>query len=271
MHFALRGMQQHFRDPRVLAAMAIIGCMLGFAGPFGTFDLLPTGPRVAYWLTVVAVTYAVGFFVGSIAERALRAAHPLVRALLAGLLVGPFATAAVVGVNWLSFGPDEAGLAAWLGLLPYCTVIAVGVTGITELVSASMRRAAASAPTAPTATEPESASPSANQPDAPVAPLLERVPAHLRAPLLSLSVSDHYVEVVTRRGRTLVLMRFGDAVREAGVTPGLRIHRSHWVALDAVRAVTRRSGRVSVELEDGRRLPVSRSYLDQVRRAGLLV
>ena len=262
VHFALREMQRHFRDPRVLAAMAIVGCMLGFAGPFGTFDLLPTGPRVAYWLAIVGITYVVGWLVGAIAERALRAAHPLLRAVLAGLLVGPPVTAAVVFVNWLSFGTDVASLEVWLGLLSYCTVIAVGVTGIVELVASTVARAAATAP-APATNEPA--------PDALGPPLLERVPAHVRAPLLSLSVSDHYVEVVTRRGRALVLMRLGDAVREAGATPGLRIHRSHWIALDAVRGVSRRSGRVSVELVDGRQLPVSRSYVEDARQAGLLV
>jgi hypothetical protein len=34
-----------------------VGLVLGLIGPFGTFDLLPTAPRLAYWLAVVSVNW----------------------------------------------------------------------------------------------------------------------------------------------------------------------------------------------------------------------
>src|SRR5690606_17132350 len=66
--------------------------------------------------------------------------------------------------------------------------------------------------------------------------VLNRLPHHLRGRLIYMSMQDHYVDVHTDRGNALVLMRLGDAIAETGATPGLQIHRSHWVALDAVRA-----------------------------------
>ncbi len=36
-----------------------VGLVLGLIGPFGTFDLLPTVPRLAYWLAVISVNWLV--------------------------------------------------------------------------------------------------------------------------------------------------------------------------------------------------------------------
>ncbi|MGO7564996.1 LytTR family DNA-binding domain-containing protein, partial [Rhizobium johnstonii] len=62
------------------------------------------------------------------------------------------------------------------------------------------------------------------------ASILDRLKPENRGSLLRLSVQDHYTEVVTSRGRELVLLSFADALRENAATPGLRVHRSHWVA-----------------------------------------
>ena len=97
------------------------------------------------------------------------------------------------------------------------------------------------------------------------------MPHPQRGKLLHLSVSDHYVDVVTDRGHALVLMRLSDAIRETGAVPGLQIHRAHRVALDAVRQVHRGNGKVALELSNGTRLPVSRSFMPAARQAGLVV
>ena len=51
---------------------------------------------------------------------------------------------------------------------------------------------------------------------------------------------------------------------------GLQIHRSHWVALEAVAGAHRQEGRLFLAMQDGTRLPVSRSRMDEVRGAGLV-
>jgi DNA-binding LytR/AlgR family response regulator len=94
-------------------------------------------------------------------------------------------------------------------------------------------------------------------------------PLRQRGKLLALIVEDHYVDIVTDRGKALVLMRLADAMREAGTVAGLQIHRSHWVALDAVVKAHRSDGKLILELSNGLRLPVSRGYLPAVKEAGL--
>jgi DNA-binding LytR/AlgR family response regulator len=84
-------------------------------------------------------------------------------------------------------------------------------------------------------------------------------------------VQDHYVEVHTERGMHLVLMRLSDAIDEAEGIPGLKVHRSHWVALEAVAEARREGGRVVLRLRDGASVPVSRAHVQALREAGLPV
>lgn len=83
-------------------------------------------------------------------------------------------------------------------------------------------------------------------------------------------MADHYVDVTTDQGHALVLTRLSDAMRETAPIQGLQVHRSHWVALDAVRRTTRQAGKPMLELENGTLVPVSRSFLPAARAAGLL-
>ncbi|MCW1932118.1 LytTR family DNA-binding domain-containing protein [Pararhodobacter zhoushanensis] len=98
---------------------------------------------------------------------------------------------------------------------------------------------------------------------------MARLPLDKRGALISLSVQDHYVEVVTLRGRELLLMRLSDAIAETGGDVGLQVHRSHWVALDQVRAARREGARGVLTLSDGREIPVSRTYAAAAKAAGL--
>ncbi len=97
-------------------------------------------------------------------------------------------------------------------------------------------------------------------------PFLRRLPGKLGHDLIRVSVYDHYVEAHTRRGHELILIRFSDALAELEGYDGQQIHRSHWVARAAVRRIVRGESRsLFVELQDGTRLPVSRSHEAKVR------
>ena len=78
-------------------------------------------------------------------------------------------------------------------------------------------------------------------------------------------MQDHYTEVVTARGRQLVLLRFADAMKETGDTPGLQVHRSHWIADADVVSLRRQAGRLHLLTGDGTEVPVSRSHAAAVQ------
>jgi DNA-binding LytR/AlgR family response regulator len=90
------------------------------------------------------------------------------------------------------------------------------------------------------------------------------------AKLIALQAEDHYIRVITDRGDDLVLYRFGDALAEVSALQGLRVHRSYWIARDAIAAVEFAAKTYSVVLSNGRRVPVSRSYIALLRSSGLI-
>jgi len=97
--------------------------------------------------------------------------------------------------------------------------------------------------------------------------LLERLPPQKRGRLLRLMAQDHYVEIVTDRGRALVPMRFRDALAEVSGEAGIQTHRSHWAALHAVTKRCRQGNRSGLLLTDGSFVPVGRSFSKEVTAA----
>lgn len=50
---------------------------------------------------------------------------------------------------------------------------------------------------------------------------------------------------------------------------GFQVHRSHWVAREAIRHAERDRGRMFLPLDCGRRVPVSRAYYPVIEDAGV--
>ncbi|QIE57480.1 LytTR family transcriptional regulator [Pikeienuella piscinae] len=78
--------------------------------------------------------------------------------------------------------------------------------------------------------------------------------------LLAAEAQEHYVKLKATEQGGMALYRFGDAVRDLGRYRGMQVHRSHWVADDAVVAVIGKRGALRVELTSGEVVPVSRRY-----------
>ncbi|MEO7223340.1 MAG: LytTR family DNA-binding domain-containing protein [Devosia sp.] len=251
LQLTLREMRGHLTDVRVLGIMTVVGLVLGLAGPFGSFAALDLLPRLVYWVATVFLTYCFGFGSSLFADRLWGVGRPFwLRLLIMSLPAGLGATLIVTLLNFIAFGGDQFEWIAVLVLLGQCFAVAIGVEAVVLLAERRDTEAQ-------------------NSPSAPPA-ILERVPPQQRGALVALIVEDHYVDIVTERGKTLVLMRLADAIREAGSIPGLQIHRSHWVARAAVVRAHRRDGKVILELSNGMHLPVSRGYLPAVREADLL-
>jgi DNA-binding LytR/AlgR family response regulator len=64
---------------------------------------------------------------------------------------------------------------------------------------------------------------------------LERLPLKLRgAEVWAVEAEDHYLRLHTSKGQDLILMRLADAVAELEGIEGAQVHRSWWVARDAI-------------------------------------
>ncbi|UYN99222.1 MAG: LytTR family transcriptional regulator [Devosia sp.] len=255
LHSTLREMRDISRDGRVWVALLLLGLVAGLVGPFGTFENMAPLPRIAYWIAIVTGTGAIGTLIAGWVERALAdRLPPLPAAGLAGAIAGPPIALAVVLLNMAMFGTEVTviGLAP---LIFYCTLISAAVT-VLGAVFARKEPVPVSGAEGGVA-------------EAPAPALLERLPRPQRGRLLHIAVSDHYVDVTTDKGTVLVLMRLSDAIRETSPTAGLQVHRSHWVALDAIRRALRSSGKPMLELENGVLVPVSRTFMPAAKAAGL--
>jgi hypothetical protein len=95
---------------------------------------------------------------------------------------------------------------------------------------------------------------------------LERMPLKLRgAELWAVEAEDHYLRLHTSKGQDLILMRLADAVDELEGIEGAQVHRSWWVARDAIAEARRGDGRATLTLKDGSEAPVSRTYAKVLR------
>jgi DNA-binding LytR/AlgR family response regulator len=255
LHFTKRELQRLVFDPRFWAAIAGASLLLGLVGPFGTYEGLRLPARLAYWGFTVVATYLAG----------AAAVYLQVRLFVSGRMPGPALFAlfgAVAGISvaavvWLiNAAVFESGGRAipFLPLLAYCIAIAAVVSALVALFTEQYEKA----------TRVDAA------PARPVRPrILDRLPPQARGELSHLTVQDHYVDIRTDRGGALVLMRLADAIAETEGVAGLQIHRSHWIALGQVAQSVRLGGRLMLKMKDGTMLPVSRSYIEEVRAAGL--
>lgn len=100
--------------------------------------------------------------------------------------------------------------------------------------------------------------------------LLREVPDLSAADVLALQAHEHYVRIYSQQGAQLIHYRFGDAVEEMPADLGLQVHRSWWVAENAVKSAQRGSRRWQLDLVTDVAVPVSDSYVAAVRERGWL-
>ncbi len=82
--------------------------------------------------------------------------------------------------------------------------------------------------------------------------------------VFALSANDHYVRVYSELGEELCHLSFAEAVKEIDPIAGIRVHRSHWVALEAIKETNITSGRGTVKLKNDVKLPLSRAGVKEI-------
>jgi hypothetical protein len=267
-------MRERFaRLPLRLGPPAGVGLVMGLLGPFGTFDLLPTLPRLAYWLAIISVTWLLADTVlrrvDAVAGDRLpmpRLTVPLLGACLAAVpATGVVALAnGLSGIGW----PDDVAVLFGRVLL-LLAAISLPVYAWEDMQE---RIAAVPDPGPPEGafSERHSEEIEARQPGEDGLSLFTaRLSAPLGGRLLCLEMQDHYLKVHHSAGSDMILCRMEDAARELGGI-GRRVHRSWWVAEGAVEGVAREGQRTFLRLTDGRHVPVGRSFRPDLKAAGWL-
>jgi hypothetical protein len=258
MHFALRKTTAFGRWQRELAVLLAIGMILGWLGPHGTYGCLDVTERLAYWtlrsLLVGTICLAAFELVSAIG---LGVSWPPMQRTLASVFIASLPCALIgfaLAVQFRHATVSALQLADVYGRVAIVTAV-VGMPLLLVRMPLLARHAAVPSRTTPAAKVGASA-------------FLRRIPARLGTELLCIEVEDHYLRVHTPLGSDLVLLRLSDAVGELDPTIGRRVHRSYWVARNAVARVEREGHRTRLVLTSGARIPVSRTYLPVLRAEG---
>jgi hypothetical protein len=262
----------------------VAGLVVGFLGPFGTFENLQLTWRLAFWLSAIVGGYLfhmplywLGRFIVeskgwsiwiAIVGSAFVAALPTT-VLVNGIAVSLLKTATTDSVTTLY--PMVLAISLPLQLIGHLTAF----KGPADIAPARFDSADTQVATAQslepvnTPSLPELARP----PSAPLqtSPFFARLPGRLGKDLLCLQMEDHYVRAFTAVGSEMILMRMADAARELEGYDGLLVHRSFWVARDAVAGWTRDGKNLTLRLSNNKNIPVARDRQAQVKAAGWLV
>ena len=234
---------------RTLIMAGGVGAFLSFVGAFGS-DPIPFLPRTIFMIAVGLAGSSLGMITFRLAGLIPLAGRGLVaRTALTGALMTPPMGLLVWGAVWAVTG-GRARLHQLPQFMLITLVMCLVMSGFAIFLS--HRRTEPVAAAAPAAVK-----------------FLERLPLKLRgAEVWAVEAEDHYLRLHTSRGQDLILMRLADAVAELEGLEGAQVHRSWWVARDAVADARRGDGRATLTLKDGSEVPVSRTYAKLIRGAG---
>lgn len=250
-----------------------VGLVLGLIGPFGTFDLLPTVPRLAYWLAVISVNWLLADAVLRQLDAVAGERMPMPR-LTVPLLGACFAAVPATGVVALANGLSGIGWPDEIAVLFGRVLLLLAAISLPVYTWEDMQERIAAMPDpalpegASSGGQPEEIEARQQGGDA-MSLFTARLSAPLGGQLLCLEMQDHYLKVHHSAGSEMILCRMEDAARELGGF-GQRVHRSWWVASDAIEAVEREGQRTVIRLTDGRHVPVGRSFRSDLKAAGWL-
>lgn len=232
---------------RSFGLSVIVALFLAYAGAFGT-ESLPLLTRLAYWVSLMLLGTLWGSAVARFMLKPEDRSGRWRRVVLTSLVMAVPYTAVVWVASSLLAGRDP-GLAG-LPLL-FIPVVIVCLAMVTLNVLVESRRVYA-----------EMAPP-------PPPKFLERLPLKLRGgEVWAVEAEDHYLRLHTSKGQDLILLRLADAIDELEGIEGAQVHRSWWVARDAITDARRGDGRATLTLKDGSQVPVSRTYAAVLREKG---
>ncbi|MGB8812356.1 MAG: LytTR family DNA-binding domain-containing protein [Paracoccaceae bacterium] len=243
-----------FRTPVPFVVWAVLTVIVGFSGPFNSYDL-PVLTRFLFWGSTIALAIVLGgvvraFVHGSLGLRDFHRGSVLIACIITVLFAPPLHF--LVHLLFEAHPPHPTHLPHFAEVAGFIFVVSLGVGAFRHSIGnvPKVRQARAEPPVLPR--------------------LLQRIEPCVRGELISISVRDHYVDVKTSGGQSSLLMRFCDAVAEVEGVAGTQVHRSHWVAWSAVQGVERAEGKLLVRMACGARLPVSKNHRAKLAERGLI-
>lgn len=231
---------------RTLSFAVVAGIVFGVFGPFGSFLNGDVVLRIFSWTgNLVGGTLIVGLLLPPITRFAIRLGLPM----LAGLAIAILVTAALGSVfaalygHWLwPYAITRVRPVDWFSQSLLVELCLLGLWIVIDLARQALTK---------------------SPPPKPVEPAV-----NLKEPVLCLQMEDHYVRIHRASGSTLELMPLHEAIGRYGSPDGLQVHRSWWVAGNAVAEADRDVRNWRLRLSNGLFVPVARNRIVDVRARG---
>ena len=241
-----------------LAFIVTLGLVIGYLGPFGSYAV-PFVQRTLYWMVSLFLGYFIYYHAIKFTEWyfAEKAVHKIIKFIVPSLVAALLLTFCLQTLTAIFFTLPLNGLAHFMGL--FLQVFLVGL--IVTLISSQFHKNIQS--------ENQKSLKTASK-IKPGRTFLNRLPHQLGDELYCFVMEDHYLKIYTSKGEHMLLMRMKDALVELADYDGLQVHRSWWVARDAVERVKKQSRSTFLVLNNGLEVPVSRTYLAKIKEAGLM-
>lgn len=242
-----------------LLGWVVASVVVGLMGPFSTYLSLGLGERILYWGLMVGLAIPLSLWIRFVFRRVFD-----VTGQGAGFSVAALQAICVGPLMWLfNLYVFDFCIVSALRLLEHVIVVFMVCFGAI-LVQDAFWSASGQRVAGPLDNIGQNAQIVERT-------LLDRAGIEGASRINHMSAANHYVLLYTDAGEGRILMRFGDAMWDARVLDGYRIHRSHWVARDQLAAVRLDGRRYFAVLEGGAELPISSAYLPQLKQAGFAV
>jgi hypothetical protein len=237
---------------RTLVAATAVGALLAFVGAFNTWRQ-PLPLRTAFMIGMALLSSGLGIVAFRLTCRIpWTRDRRFLQGAISALILTPPLGLIIWGLMYLLPGGGDPA-----GALPSYLLNTFVMSEALTLGAVALNRRASRAAHA------------GQPPPAPPPKFLERLPLKLRgAEVWAVEAEDHYLRLHTSRGQDLILLRLADAIAELEGLEGAQVHRSWWVARDAIADARRGDGRATLTLRDGSEVPVSRTYAKILRDLG---
>lgn len=233
MQFTIREWLGLMTERTRVAIWLVVSAICAFSGPYYSHEAFGAVGVYAFWAGSIALGIGLAIAINLLMRSRFLNWHPVARIALLSVFFGAPYGSYIYVIVLLFYPPRWVAETTYLYTLIQASAIYAAVMLARHFLSKG------------------------SQPAAPA--LLERVQDRLGQDLIRVSSRDHYVEVTTAVGSELILMRFSDALNELADAEGLQVHRSQWVARNAVSDMVKTEGRVELRLSNGDLVPVSRS------------
>ncbi len=230
-----------------------IGLTIGYLGPFGSYEM-PLFNRLSYWVILIGVGHFIysqtndlfNWYLGSKIKNAI--IRFLLPSFFGALLLTFF-------VEYMSHIYYESNMSFYENFLfHFPKVFILGL--VLNLIGLLLDKYHDSHNLL--ATKQQDHDPLLNN-------FFNRLPKNLGKELICFSMEDHYLHVHTEEGSHMMLLRMKDALVELKSYKGFQVHRSWWVATDAVIDVKKESRKATLIMKNEMNVPVSQKYLPLIK------